>query len=89
MRKYYKIITDSKEADLVTVVDYNSNDIDIREYWNAKKVNEILAEKMEILVSTKYIDKTKYLANPQSLLIISKKLLNFLFYTPTDTRLYY
>ena len=78
MTKYYRISLDSREDDLTTVADYNLNDVDIRKFWHAKKIKETLAAGMDFFVSDGNIEETDFMANPISLLIFSKRLLNIL-----------
>lgn len=78
MTKYYKIWLDTKENDLISVTKYNLNDVDIREFWQAKKLKENLAARINFYVSDGNIEKTDYIVNPLSVLIVSKKLLYIL-----------
>jgi hypothetical protein len=78
MREFFVITLDAQRDDLTTVVDYNLNDVDITDFWHAKKLDEKLPEKMELFVDDLNTDETDVMGNPLSLLIFSKRLLNIL-----------
>jgi hypothetical protein len=71
--KYYRFIFDSGSKDLMSVVDYEMGDFDLKSLWGKGKSN--LPDNVKLFVKKEYLKKPDLLGNPISWFICSDRLI--------------
>jgi hypothetical protein len=78
MRKFHTIMMDPNRDDLLSIIDYETDKIDLLKFWTDERLNQKEVLEMRLIVDTKDDEISDVVGNPLSLLILSEKLISII-----------